>query len=195
MNQGRIFHQSLQIFGSQNRANQVEYNMEVDRMEHLLHKILATVQNTEKRISNLETDMSAMKADMDTMKADMDTMKAEMGTMKADMATMRADVDTLKADMNTMKAEMGTMKAEMGTMKADMATMKVKIANLEEQVEHLRGRQDEMYLILRGWEEDRPITRSALDKLDIEVARLKNHRHALHIHMGEPESQRQKHLP
>lgn len=104
-------------------------------------------------------------------------------------------VGNLERDIDIMKTDMGIMKADINTMKADIDILKVKVANLEEKVDHLKGRQDEMYLILRGWEEDRPIIRSALDKLDIEVARLKKHRHSLHIYLGEPEPQHQQSLP
>ncbi|GAW92436.1 hypothetical protein KKC1_15900 [Calderihabitans maritimus] len=50
---------------------------------------------------------------------------------------------------------------------------------LKEKQEIMAARQDEMYQILRAWEEDRPVTKKAVDELQVEVARMKNHKHKI----------------
>jgi len=83
------------------------------------------------------------------------------GEAKSDMTAMKSDVGTLKSDMAAMKSDVGTLKSDMTAM---------------------RSRQDEMYLILRGWEENRNIVKaleekslvatSEIDKLKVQTSKV-----------------------
>ena len=48
---------------------------------------------------------------------------------------------------------------------------------MEKRFDALETRQDEMYQILRGIEEFRPISETRFDNLEHDVAQLKNHTH------------------
>lgn len=66
--------------------------------------------------------------------------------------------------------------------------IKDEIKGLKDEIKGLKARQDEMYSLLRGWEEDKTLMKSKLDKLDIDVGKLKHHRHKIVIDTQEAES-------
>jgi len=81
---------------------------------------------------------------------------------------VNAKVENIESDIGTLKSDVGTLKSDGTTLKSDMVAMK--------------SRQDEMYLILRGWEENRNIVKaleekslvatSEIDKLKVQTSKV-----------------------
>ena len=59
-----------------------------------------------------------------------------------------------------------------------------KIDEINQRMISMENRQDEMYSILKGWEEDKMLKKSKIDKLEIEVDKLSNHKHNLVLETG-----------
>jgi len=60
-----------------------------------------------------------------------------------------------------------------------------KLDSMDKRLEAMEGRQDEMYQILRGLEENKEINKAKIDKLEVEVRHLKHHDHDLILKTGE----------
>lgn len=61
----------------------------------------------------------------------------------------------------------------------DQRLIREEFKGIKEWQQVMASRHDEMYRILKGWEEDRPVTKKKLDELLVDMAKMKNHKHRI----------------
>lgn len=86
--------------------------------------------------------------------------------------------------IETIENRMETVENYMKSTDNRMKSMENRMDVMESRMEVMEQRQDEMYQILRKWEESRQIQNAEIDKLKIDMARMKNHKHEIVIQTG-----------
>ena len=85
----------------------------------LVRKLMAAVEEMNRRLTRVEQDVEVLKADVGVLKADVEVLKADVEVLKADVEVLKADVEVLKADVEVLKADVGVLKTDVATLKGD----------------------------------------------------------------------------
>ncbi|MCK8816326.1 hypothetical protein MWH28_02975 [Natroniella sulfidigena] len=81
------------------------------------------------------------------------------------------------SEMKSVKEEVVNVKGEVSNLKGEVNNLKEGQVELRKEFNGMKQRQDEMYHLLKGWEEDKKVRKIKLNKLEIEIDKLKNHHH------------------
>lgn len=88
--------------------------------------------------------------------------------------------------LNQILIELKGVNQRLDKLEARVGSLETRVDSLEEDMRYMKGREDEVYNMLRGWKESRSLVDSHLDKLNIDVLKQKKHIHERVLTTKEP---------
>lgn len=146
------------IFINKKRGEGIHMNQEDLNAIRLV--VREEIEGVENRFDNLESRFDNLENSFDNLENRFDNLENSFGKLENRFDVLQENVDIL----NTRFKDMEERQDEMNT----------RFMGMEE-------RQNEMYNILKGIEEFKPLTRSKMDKLEVDMAKMKNHNHTLKL--------------
>lgn len=70
----------------------------------------------------------------------------------------------------------------------DVKELRKENQGIKKEVQGLKLRQDEIYQMPRGWEEEKTFIRTNLDRLNLEMAKWRQHKHKIVLNTDEAEA-------